>query len=204
MVHVCTVAIINGLIFTLVLHVSGQIDIVCQEIKNFSNNIFLHGSSVSSFGMLIERHNKIILFSDNIEKLVSFIALMQVVLNTLVICCLGFIVIISIHNENAVENLVFVLVKTGFTYFVIIMEPFVVCFAGEYLSLKGKLIANVTYETLWYDMPTNSGKIIMFMIMRSQKRLTITAGKMMDMSFETFTSIMKASASYVSVLNAMY
>ncbi|XP_011694671.1 PREDICTED: odorant receptor 22c-like [Wasmannia auropunctata] len=154
--------------------------------------------------MLIERHNKIISFSANIEKLISFMALMQVVWNTLVICCLGFIIIVSIHNENSIENLIFVLVKTVFAYFVIMIEAFVICFAGEYLSFKSRLIANATYETFWYDMPSNTGKIIMFVIMRSQKKLTITAGKMMDMSFETFTSIMKASASYISVLNAMY
>jgi len=44
--------------------------------------------------MLIEKHNKVYAFSENIEKLFSFTALMQVVWNTLVICCLGFIIII--------------------------------------------------------------------------------------------------------------
>ncbi|XP_011065043.1 PREDICTED: odorant receptor 30a-like [Acromyrmex echinatior] len=87
---------------------------------------------------------------------------MQVVWNTLVICSIGFVFIVS------------------------------------------KLIANATYETLWYNMPLNTEKIIIFIIMRSQKRLTITAGKMIDMSFDTFTNIMKASASYISVLNAIY
>ncbi|XP_011694606.1 PREDICTED: odorant receptor 22c-like [Wasmannia auropunctata] len=199
MLHVCTVATLNGLIFTLVLHASGQIDIICQEFKDISKNL-LYGSSVPSFGMLIERHNKIISFSENIEELLSFIALMQVIWNTLVICCLGFVIIISIHNETGV----FMVMKTACAYFAIMAEAFVICFAGEYLSLKSKLISYATYETLWYDMPANTGKIIMFIIMRSQRRLTITAGKMMDMSFETFTSIMKTTASYISVLNALY
>ncbi|XP_018301870.1 odorant receptor 13a-like [Mycetomoellerius zeteki] len=150
--------------------------------------------------MLIERHNRIISFSKNIEQLFSLIALMQVVWNTLVICSIGFLLIVSMHNEAGV----FVLVKTLFAYCVITIEAFIICFAGEHLSLKSKLIANATYETLWYDMPLNTEKIIMFIIMRSQKRLTITAGKMINMSFDTFTNIMKASASYISVLNAVY
>ncbi|XP_011694603.1 PREDICTED: odorant receptor 85b-like [Wasmannia auropunctata] len=155
---------------------------------------------MSSLGMLVERHNRVISFSESIEDLFSFIALMQVVWNTLVICCLGFVIVISIHNETGV----FVIIKTFFAYLAITTEAFIICFAGEYLSHKGKLIASATYGTLWYDMPSNQSKIILFIIMRSQKRLAITAGKMMDMSFETFTSIMKASASYVSVLIAMY
>ncbi|XP_077261534.1 odorant receptor 13a-like isoform X3 [Temnothorax americanus] len=183
-----------------VLHLSGQVDIICQEFRNISRTILQYGSSLSSFGVLVERHNRIISLSENIEKIFSFIALMQVVWNTLSICCLGFIIIISIHNETGV----FALAKTVIAYFSIIMEVFFICFAGEYLGLKGNLIARATYETPWYDIPSNQSKIIIFILLRSQKRLAITAGKMMDMSFETFTSIMKASISYISVLNAMY
>ncbi|XP_011694607.1 PREDICTED: odorant receptor 13a-like [Wasmannia auropunctata] len=150
--------------------------------------------------MLIERHNKVISFSKKIEDLFSFITLMQVFWNTLVLCSIGFVFIIFIHNETGT----FALVKTVFAYFGILIEAFVFCFAGEYLSHKGKLIANATYEMLWYNLSSNQSKMIIIIILRSQKRLAITAGKMMDMSFETFTSIMKASASYLSVLNAMY
>ncbi|XP_011155671.3 odorant receptor 13a isoform X1 [Solenopsis invicta] len=200
LIHACTIAVLNGLILTLVLHVSGQIDIICCEFRNLSKDTVLHKSSVPLFGMLLERHNRIISFSKNLETLFSFISLMQVVWNTLVICCLGFVIIISIDNGTGI----FVLVKTVSGYFVVMVEAFVICFAGEYLSLKSKSVGDAIYETLWYDMPTHQSKIIIFIIMRSQKRLAITAGKMVDMSFETFTSIMKASASYVSVLYAMY
>ncbi|XP_025073087.1 odorant receptor 22c-like [Pogonomyrmex barbatus] len=199
MLHASIVAILNGLIFTLVLHVSGQIDIICQELKNISENI-LYKSSMFSLGMLIERHNKVILFSENMEKFFSFFALMQVVWNTLVISSIGFVFIIFMHSETGI----FILIKTIFAYIGIMIEAFIICFAGEYLSLKGNLIASATYEILWYDMPPNQSKIIMFVIMRSQKQLRITAGKMMDMSIETFASIIKASASYLSVLNAIY
>lgn len=76
------------------LHVSGQIDIMCYEFKNISKNALLHASTKSLFQVQIERHKKIISFSENIEELLSFITLMQVLWNTLVICCLGFIIII--------------------------------------------------------------------------------------------------------------
>ncbi|XP_018301894.1 odorant receptor 85b-like [Mycetomoellerius zeteki] len=125
---------------------------------------------------------------------------MQIVWNTLVICFLGFFIIICIHSEIGI----FVLIKTVLSYFAIMAEAFIICFAGEYLSLKGKLITNAIYESLWYDIPSRQSKMIIFIIMRSQKRLAITAGKMMDMSFDTFTSVMKASVSYISVLNVMY
>nr|XP_012219951.1 PREDICTED: odorant receptor 2a-like [Linepithema humile] len=125
---------------------------------------------------------------------------MQVLCNTIVSCCLGFIFIISIYNETNV----FVLVKAILAYITIMLELFILCFAGEYLSLKNESIADAAYDSLWYDMPSNYGKIITFIIMRSQSQLKITAGKFMDLSLEAFANILKASASYISVFNAIY
>ncbi|KAL6429661.1 hypothetical protein ACFW04_007527 [Cataglyphis niger] len=192
------IVIVNGLIFSLVFHVSGQIDIICQGFKTISKNIH-SGSSASTLGMLIERHNRVILFSEQIGKLFSFITLMQIAANTLVICCIGFVITVSYHEAS-----VFVLLKAILAYVAITIEAFIICLAGEYLSIKSKSVSEAAYESLWYDMPSNQGKIISFMIMRSQKRLIITAGKIVNLSLETFASIIKASASYISVLHAIY
>ncbi|XP_071568987.1 odorant receptor 4-like [Temnothorax nylanderi] len=200
MLNACTLSIVNALISTLVFHVSGQIDILCQEFKTISGKTFSYETCTSTLGTLIERQNRVYVFSENIEKLFSFIALMQVIWNTLVICSLGFIIIISFYIETSVITIV----KTILTYFAVIMEIFILCFAGEYLNLKGKSIADAAYESLWYDLPSNQGKTVTFVVMRSQKQLMITAGRITNLSLETFTNIIKASASYVSVLHAIY
>jgi len=86
-------------------HVSGQIDILCQEFKTISAKTLPYETFTSTLGMLIERHNKVFLFSDNIRQLFSFIALMQVIWNTLVICTLGFIMIIVSTEINVLSIL---------------------------------------------------------------------------------------------------
>ncbi|XP_014487868.1 PREDICTED: odorant receptor 2a-like, partial [Dinoponera quadriceps] len=68
------------------------------------------------------------------------------------------------------------------------VEAFVFCFCGEYLSAKSKMIGDAAYKSFWYDLNPNQNKYILFVILRSQRRLTITAGKMMDLSLEGFTS----------------
>ncbi|XP_014483200.1 PREDICTED: odorant receptor 22c-like [Dinoponera quadriceps] len=194
-----TVAFLNAFISTVVLHVSGQIDIICEGFKTISERISYYGSSGQTVGMLIERHNKVITFSKNLDKLFSFMALMQVFWNTLAICVLGLLIVTSIHNAAGV-----ILARAVFAYCNIMMEIFIYCFAGEYLSHKSKSLGNAGYESLWYHMSPNQTRNILFFIMRSQKQLTITAGGMTNLSLEAFTSIMKASGSYISVLNAMY
>ncbi|XP_043681049.1 uncharacterized protein LOC122635189 isoform X2 [Vespula pensylvanica] len=68
----------------------------------------------------------------------------------------------------------------------------------------GKAIGEAAYTCTWYELRPNESRYFLLLILRSQKRLTITIGKFMDLSLECFASILKASASYVSVLYAMY
>lgn len=48
---------------------------------------------------LITKHQQIIVFSENIENLYTYIALMLFISDTLIICCLGFI-IVTVSNAG--------------------------------------------------------------------------------------------------------
>jgi len=77
-----------------VLHTSGQIDIVRQRLSEITKKDIESGMTEGVVKTLVVRHQKIISFSNNIEALFSNIALIQFVSNTLVICCLGFLIVI--------------------------------------------------------------------------------------------------------------
>ncbi|XP_011065052.1 PREDICTED: uncharacterized protein LOC105152445 isoform X1 [Acromyrmex echinatior] len=93
-------------------------------------------------------------------------------------------VTLSLDTPNAAA----ILVKSVLFYISINLEAFIYCFCGEYLSAKSKMIGNAMYNSLWYDFPAKEGRTILFLILRSQKRLTITSGKVVDLSLERFTS----------------
>nr|XP_012219877.1 PREDICTED: odorant receptor 85b-like [Linepithema humile] len=200
--HEVSVATLNAvtisLILSLVLHVSGQIDILRRDLLTICDS----GSPQrdSNVKLLTIQHQRIITFSDNIEELYSNIALMQFLSNTVVICCIG-LTLINALDKDGVSVL---LLKSVSFYIAITLEAFIFCFAGEYLSAKSKSIGDAAYESLWYNMTPTVSRILMLIMLRSQKRLTITAGNVMDLSLEAFTVVMKASASYMSVLHAMY
>jgi hypothetical protein len=83
-----------------VFHISRKIYIICQKFRIISKKISVYGFSMSTLQTLIERHNEVISFSDNIEKLFSFIVLMQVVWNILVICYFVFIITVVSISAN--------------------------------------------------------------------------------------------------------
>ncbi|XP_019699280.1 odorant receptor 24a-like [Harpegnathos saltator] len=193
------ISLVNSLVVTLIVHIGGQIDILRDWLlRAFSKNVVntVNGITIRT---LITKHQRIVVFSQNIENLYTYIALMLFVSDTLIICCLGFIIVTSIGTPDGPA----ILVRSVLFYIVMNLETFIYCFAGEYLSAKSQMIGDAAYDSLWYDLTSRKSRVALLVILRSQKRLTMTIGKIMDLSLERFTNVVKASASYVSVLLAM-
>ncbi|XP_011870727.1 PREDICTED: odorant receptor 22c-like [Vollenhovia emeryi] len=195
----CGITTTNSLLVTLVIHICGQIDIFREKLTNIFSKYSAY-SDETTLRTLILKHQRIILFAENIDTLYTFISLMMLLSDTIIICCLGFIIATSLNTPNAAA----ILIKCVMFYISINFETFIYCFSGEYLSAKSKMIGSAAYDSLWYNFPPKESQNILFLIMRSQKRLTITSGKIVDLSLERFTSVVKASLSYISVLLAMY
>ncbi|EZA57542.1 ObirOr5-V13 [Ooceraea biroi] len=196
----CCIASVNALLVNLILHASGQIEILREWLMKIFPKEKERDANLFMVKKAIRKHQKIIIFSEHIEELYSNIAMALFVSDTLVICFLGFIIVTSIGTPDATR----IIIRTVVFYFVINMEAFIFCFAGEYLSSKSQSIADAAYDSYWYESYTTDNRIIPFLIMRSQSQLSITIGKITNLSLERFTSIIRVSASYVSVLHAMY
>ncbi|XP_025163765.1 odorant receptor 22c-like isoform X2 [Harpegnathos saltator] len=193
------IGMLDAFIITLMLHISGQVDIVCYNLCKLFSEKYEHKSYGEAIGMIIRKHQNLIALSNNIENLFTYIALMQFFTNTFVICCIAVVIVTSLESKQGY----ILLLKSLFFYIAITLEAFIFCFSGEYLSNKSKSIANAAYEVLWYNAQPSKSRILLTLMLRSQKRLTLTIGKFNDLSLEVFANILKASASYVSVLLAM-
>lgn len=51
------------------------------------------------------------------------------------------------------------------------------------------MIGDAAYESLWYNLSPNESRILLFLIMRSQKQLTITVGRFMNLSLQQFANV---------------
>ncbi|XP_014480014.1 PREDICTED: putative odorant receptor 92a [Dinoponera quadriceps] len=196
----CGIGFVNTLLINLILHIDGQIDILQDWMKRAFSRKESKPSKEITPELLITKHQQIIMFSENIENIYTYIAFMILLSNTLIICFLGFVIAVSLDKPNAEV----IVVKSFMFYVSMNLDVFTYCYAGEYLSAKNKMIGDAAYNSLWYNVATKNSRIVLFVVVRSQKRLTITCGKIMDLTLERFTSVVKASASYMSVLLAMY
>ncbi|XP_076756554.1 odorant receptor 4-like [Xylocopa sonorina] len=188
-----TFGVFGALLLMIVLHIGCQIDVMCHTLMEVPYK------SKEQLKFFINRHKEIIIFSNKIEKLFTYMALSQLLSNTLLICTLGYILVIAIQMENGFA----LLIKCIVFYIGVCLELFVYCYAGEYLSSKSQLINDTAYKFLWYNLQPNEIQLLVLVILRSQKGFTLTFGKFANLSLESFMSIMKVSASYMSVLLAM-
>lgn len=78
-----------------VLHVGGQMDILQRRLSDlgFKGPRSERKSIVRAANKIIEKHQKIIYFSQNIEILYTHIALLLFASNTVLICSLGFTIV---------------------------------------------------------------------------------------------------------------
>ncbi|XP_076375648.1 uncharacterized protein LOC117226935 isoform X5 [Megalopta genalis] len=101
------------------------------------------------------------------------------------------------------ENVVPVFLKCIMFYNVMCLDAFTYCFVGEFLEIKSNMIAETAYGIPWYDLDPNVSRQVVLLILRAHNGLPLTFGKFSKLSLESFTAMMKASASYMSVLLAM-
>ncbi|XP_019699286.2 odorant receptor 4 isoform X2 [Harpegnathos saltator] len=181
-----TLALIAGMlnvfIVTLILHIAGQIEIMCQGLLEMLVSEDKNESHIATLRDLVIKHQRIITFADNIENVFCYAALLQFLSNTLVICFLGFLIVTSLDSNE-------VLMKTIPYYLIVNIEAFILCCTGEYLKSKSRFITRSAYTSLWYELKPAQSRILMLLILKSQRQLTVTAGKFVDLSLETFTNV---------------
>ncbi|XP_016915037.1 odorant receptor 85b-like [Apis cerana] len=181
----------------LVLHIGSQIDITCQEIIEIPSN-----KEEISYVLknIIIKHQRILRLSENVKYLFLYTSLIQFLSNILVICFLGFILVNALGTEKGST----IFIKCFPYYIAANCEAFILCYTGEYLMFKNESIIEAVYNMLWYNLNPQDSRIILLILIQAQRQLTLSAGNFVTLSAETFASMQKVSASYISILMAMY
>ncbi|XP_078047602.1 odorant receptor 10-like isoform X1 [Augochlora pura] len=189
-----TFGMFGALLVMVTLHAGCLIDILCDIITNITTE------ETEKIRFVIIKHQEIVAFTQRIEKLFTHISLCQLISNTLVTCCLGYLVITATRLDDGLS----LLLKNVSAYIVICLEIFVYCCAGEYLNTKSNMIIEAAYQVSWYDLQPNITRQLILLILKSQTGLPLTFGNFSTLSLASFTKIMKASGSYMSVLLAIF
>ncbi|OXU20625.1 hypothetical protein TSAR_001148, partial [Trichomalopsis sarcophagae] len=213
----------------LVFHASAQCEILAVKVQQLFppqveagiSNTFLENKFFrTKIKQLVQRHVHLISFVETIESSFNLIILAQTICLTLIICCLGFNIIMEKqinyfqkHNEQKYysqslgtesnDSPILPVVSLGGSTLTILMHMLVYCFASEILAMHSEGISEAAYDCDWYTLPVNCAREIIPIMVRASYPLKLSAGKFFYLSLNAFLSIVKTSFGYVSVLLAL-
>ncbi|KAF7410493.1 hypothetical protein HZH68_004874 [Vespula germanica] len=84
----------------------------------------------------------------------------------------------------------------------VLIQLYLYCYVGERLWTESTEIANAAYECKWYDLLPNEARTLILIIRRSRSPLRLTAGKFCVFNHELYSSVLRTSMGYLSVLRA--
>lgn len=94
----------------------------------------------------------------------------------------------------------FAAIKATIVLTSLMSQIFLYSYGGDCLTSQNASLVLAIYECPWYKASSITMKHIAFIMMRANKPIYVTAGNFFYMTLSTFMDILKASASYLSVI----
>ncbi|XP_012284958.1 odorant receptor 10a [Orussus abietinus] len=191
----------DSFIFMLVLHLCAQIKIQRSVIKNFAIRE-MRSEFQAMLRSVVTRYDHLSWFTRKIEDSFNNVFLSQFLACTLQFCFLGFKFLMIPRNET--RGVIFIQGCCVLMYTLsLFLVPFMYCYLGECLHDESTGLCESCYEYEWYNLSPHEAKCLMFIMLRSQHPLQITAGKFSPLMFRTFAQLWQTSAGYLSMLIAV-
>ncbi|XP_034941499.1 odorant receptor 85b-like [Chelonus insularis] len=178
------------LMVTLVFHVSGKLAVLALRIAAIKAD---SESCEKEFNEIIIEHERLLKMGKSIEEAFSETLLVHLVGATALVCILGY-QLLSGQSADLVTFFVFI--------FLVFLILYAHCVVGESLVTESHKVSEAYYDCLWYEMPQETAKNVIFCMLRSQKPLGLTAGKFGAFCLSTLTDVVKTAMGYLSVLRS--
>ncbi|KAF7997271.1 hypothetical protein HCN44_005548 [Aphidius gifuensis] len=184
--------------FTIAMHVCGQLDILYNTIKiiNGAENYQQQHFYLKNF---IKRHNHLLENLNKFETICSVIFFCEILSNIFIICLSGIMMLRALQNFDNV--LAF---KMFARMFVLLLQLFLYNLIGEILSNKTENLQIAIYNCNWYKLTPCTIRNIAFIILRTNYPFHLTAGKIHYMNLSNFKNTVKSIVSFLSILRLMF
>nr|AQN78430.1 olfactory receptor 28 [Meteorus pulchricornis] len=192
---VCYVATFNFIIVA-VTNICAKIAVLSYNV----NNLAVHRVTFTTMKLsdVVEKHLKIIRIVDKLDKAFNLIFFYELINTTVLIGLLLYCAMVNLDNAEPMALVLSLLYAAT-----MMMLVFVNCLMGEYLATEAAQLLASYYECSWYEMPLSFQRDLIICMMRAQVPMHLTAAKFYVYSLSSFTSILKSSMAYVSMLRTM-
>ncbi|XP_018363122.1 PREDICTED: uncharacterized protein LOC108761206 [Trachymyrmex cornetzi] len=185
----------DALFLNATLHICGQMKILRANFLNFDiKDLHIY----DRFNVLIERHKYLIKLARELAEMISFVLLIELFIISILLCIMGFQLILQLGENNVVLITKNIMVQSTF-----ITQLTLYSVIGDYLKSEMEEIGLSIYQSNWYNFPAKLTRHMIFILMCSDSPVALQAGNFIVVNLITYVSILKASLSYLSVLRVM-
>ncbi|XP_029676792.1 odorant receptor 13a-like [Formica exsecta] len=202
--HLIATVAVDGFYYTMIQHACGMFSIIGNMLenigKNDDDNFHLEIKTIKddNYHMALNclrRHLRVLEFAKLIESIFTNMFLISVNINMLGGSLCGIRVIMNLNNASNIAAPLSV-------YFAQLAHLFLQFWQGQFLLS----FSDVPYESIcrgrWYCTSRKCRKIFLLIMSRTMLPCKITAGKIMILSIESFSAVLKTSMSYFTVLRS--
>ncbi|EZA52120.1 hypothetical protein X777_09130 [Ooceraea biroi] len=182
-----------------VMHVCGQVQILMTMLGDLVEGERDKGTSVEErLGVIARYHVRVLRFAVDVEEVLREMCLMELVAATFIICLLEYYIMTEWENSDVLG------IATYFILFISLSFNFLIfCYIGELLVEEYSKIASAVYGINWYDLPGHKALHLVMIITMSQYPPKLTAGKFVDFSLSTFSTVLRTSIVYFNLLRTV-
>ncbi|XP_014237899.2 odorant receptor 4-like [Trichogramma pretiosum] len=179
-----------GIFIWFVMHISSRVDVLGSTIERavdrFDNRILARivNDQLKLYGLAIE-----------LGGIFNELSFVELVGNTILICLVGYYLMSAFvqHNYTVAYNLIITLLTMNYNIFVL-------CYYGQILSDKFEELGRSVYMSNWHKLSFGDARSVVLVLGWSNRPFSLTAGKLITLSIESFAKIVKTSAAYFNVL----
>ncbi|XP_018406426.1 PREDICTED: odorant receptor 13a-like [Cyphomyrmex costatus] len=185
-----------GLAAVFVMHACGQLRILVDLMRNLVEDQWQEKQEVDKkLAKMVEHQIRIRSFLQLVENTLQQACLIELMGCTMIVCILGYFIIMEWENSNSIAMCSYVITLTS-----LMINMFMFCYTGEQLTVQAERVASTSCELEWYRLPDKKARGIVLVIIMSNMPTKITAGKIMDLSFRTYGDVVKTAVTYFNML----
>ncbi|XP_011065515.1 PREDICTED: odorant receptor 67a-like, partial [Acromyrmex echinatior] len=143
--------------------------------------MFTKDKSYANIVYSIRRHTEALQFIAIVESIYSLPLFIQIALTVLLLSLLGYQIINNMENiGGGINNYVYL---NGLLLNVLFEN-----WQGQKIVDSSEKVFKSAYNTKWYNMPVTARKLLIMIMMRSEKPSALKVGKIIVLSYVTFNA----------------
>nr|AXM05149.1 odorant receptor [Campoletis chlorideae] len=182
-----------------VTHTCGQIEIMMSRLETIFQKTDDDKEILENrIDLIVKSHIRVLRLTSMIEMMLREICFVEVTASLVVICVVEYYCVKKWNDGETVGIITYVALLIS-----MIFNVFVFCQFGELLKEQCYQIGRAVYMIDWYRLPGKTGVSLVMIIAMANCPRRLTAGKIMELSMNSFGDILKTSFAYLNMLRTV-